>query len=384
MTKSPKDIAARALASALNASDALSALIEKAQTDAGAPFEDEALQLLAQLKIANPADFERWRKKLKDVGCRLGELDKALERFLEIDPARSATQQGTPMQILDIEPWEDEVIGGDVLAALCKTIRRYVVLPAPTVLAVALWAMFTHVFEEFTIAPILAIQSPEKGCGKTTLMDVIENLVARPLLAANITPSATFRSIEMAKPTLLIDEADTFVRDNDELRGVLNSGYRKGGSVIRTVGEDHTPTKFAVWCPKALASIGFLPDTLQDRAIVITLQRKRADETVEAFRNDRTDDLSILARKVARWAQDARVGRAAHEPDMPPELFNRVADNWRPLLTIADIIGEQSGNAARQAACEMFVNGKAERISAQELNCSRIFGIFSKSAKPKS
>jgi putative DNA primase/helicase len=113
-----------------------------------------------------------------------------------------------------------------------------------------LWAIHTHAFECFGHSPRLAITSPEKQCGKTTTLDVLGELVARSLPTSNATTAAIFRTIEIVKPTLLIDEADTFLGENEELRGVLNSGHRRGGQILRTVGEGHEPRQFATWAPR--------------------------------------------------------------------------------------------------------------------------------------
>ena len=59
----------------------------------------------------------------------------------------------------------------------------------------------------------------------------------------------------------MIDEADSFLRDNEELRGVLNSGHRKGGAVLRNVGDDHEPRSFSTYSACAIALIGQLPPT---------------------------------------------------------------------------------------------------------------------------
>src|SRR5260221_610896 len=83
---------------------------------------------------------------------------------------------------------------------------------------------------------LLIINSPEKGCGKTTVLDVVGRTCSRPLFTSNITPAALFRVVEAVQPTLLIDEADSFAAENEELRGVINSGHtRSGAFVIRTV-----------------------------------------------------------------------------------------------------------------------------------------------------
>jgi hypothetical protein len=190
----------------------------------------------------------------------------------------------------------------------------------------------------------------------------------------------------VARPTLLVDEADTFLKENDELRGVLNARHRKGGVVIRTVGEDHEPRQFSVWAPVAIAMIGRLPDTLHDRSTDCRLRRRKPSERVQSFRSDRTDHLLVLARKMARWTSDNAVTLAAADPDMG-SLQNRVADNWRPLFALADLAGgewparvrkiasaadaaraEQSVGALLLADCkDAFDEKNVDRLSSEEL-----------------
>jgi putative DNA primase/helicase len=196
----------------------------------------------------------------------------------------------------------------------------------------------THVFRSFAHSPRFAITSPEKGCGKTTTLDVLAELVAHPLPTSNASVAAVFRIIEMAAPSLLIDEADTFLKENDELRGILNTGHRRGGQVTRTVGDDHEPRQFSTWAPAAIAMIGRLPDTLADRAVCVSLRRKKPTEKVKHFRGDRTDELKRLARMIARWTTDNLEALASSDPDTGT-LYNRAADNWRSLLAIADQAG---------------------------------------------
>src|SRR5262249_581988 len=126
----------------------------------------------------------------------------------------------------------------------------------------------------------------------------------------------------------LIDEADSFLHDNEGLRGVLD-GNRKGDTVMRTVGDDHEVRAFATSGAGAIALIGTLPDTLHDRSVVIDLKRRLAKEKVTPFRFDRAAHLNVLARKAARWAVDNAERVAASDPKMPNGIINREADNWR-------------------------------------------------------
>ena len=197
-------------------------------------------------------------------------------------------------------------------------------------------------------------------------MDVLSRLVSRPLPTANASAAAIFRVVELQRPTLLIDEADTFLPENEELRGILNSGHRQGGSVVRTVGEQFEPRSFSTYAPCAIALIGKLPSTIADRSVAIELRRRRADEAIEPFRFDRTEHLDRLSRKAARWAADNAIDVRGADPEMPAGVFNRVADNWRPLLAIADrAAGEwptrarlaiQRAGECEQSLCELLLS----------------------------
>jgi len=311
-------------------------------------IDTEIVRLAALTRL----EYHRQRKKTaKDLNIPLSILDD------EVKQARSQLQnslgQGQEISLLEPEPWEEPVDGNALLEGLVKVIRAYVVMNEQATIATALWAIHSYAHDASTNTPRLAVLSPEKGCGKTTLLDVLGQIVNRPLLTANVTPAVVFRMIELATPTLLVDEADSFLKGNEELRGILNSGHRKGGQVIRTVGDKHEPRGFSTCCPLAIALIGKLPDTLQDRSVVISLRRRLQDEVITQFRADRTDELKQLARKIRRWTDDNRGALIGAEPDMPPALFNRVADNWRPLLAIADAVGGEWPEKARKAAIEL-------------------------------
>jgi putative DNA primase/helicase len=270
--------------------------------------------------------------------------------------------QGRPINLPEPEPWPDMVDGAALLSAITTAISRYMVMEPGAAECVALWVVHAHALDSFGITPRLSITSPRPQCGKTTLLDIIHRLAVRPLLAGNVSAASVFRVVEVARPTLLVDEADTFLPGNDELRGVLNSGHRRGGSVIRVVGEAMEVREFSTFAPAAIAMIGHLPGTLADRSISITLKRKRADEPVESFRYDKTEELDRLARMCARWAMD-NIGRLREaDPSVPANLYNRAADNWRPLLAIADAAGGEWPDRARKIASTTVDADQAKRI----------------------
>jgi hypothetical protein len=275
----------------------------------------------------------------------------------------------------EIEPWPSSVDGSLLLADLAKTLRRFVVLPPHAAEALALWVLHTYAFQLRAVSAYLGIESPEKRCGKTTLLSVLSQLVNRPIVASNISPSAFFRVIEETRPTLLIDEADTLLQGNDELRGILNSGHTPSTAFVLRVApapsssssfssssssddqdgshlmlpreiknqkskiKNSQLARYSTWCPKALAAIGHLPETLADRCILIRMQRKTPGESCERLRNlDATD----LRRQCLRFVLDNADKIAAARPEIPSSLHDRAADLWEPLLALADLAGEWS------------------------------------------
>jgi putative DNA primase/helicase len=216
-----------------------------------------------------------------------------LDRLVAAERKEDCTVgQGKQLELPEPEPWPEPVDGAALIGGLEAAINRYVVLPKDAAFTCALWALHAHCFDAFTCTPRLAITAPEKRCGKTTLIDVIALLVPKVLTTANISAAALFRTVELARPALLIDEADTFLGENEELRGILNSGHRAGGQVIRAVGEDFEPRAFSTHCPVAIAQIGKLPDTLADRSIHISMKRRAPGERVTRLRHGRTPELS--------------------------------------------------------------------------------------------
>src|SRR5262249_48117462 len=177
------------------------------------------------------------------------------------------------------EPWPSKITGSELLHQLERIFNLYVILPPGAAAMLALWTVHTYLLDAAAVSPIVAVSSPEKRCGKTIVLELLQALVFRPLPASNITAAAVFRSIESFKPALLIDGAETFIRDNEELRGVLNSGQRRRQAfVLRCDGDNYVPRRFSTWCAKAIALIGRLPSTIEDRSIVINMRRKSRDE----------------------------------------------------------------------------------------------------------
>lgn len=277
--------------------------------------------------------------------------------------------QGRGVDLENPEPWPEPVEGGVLLRELEAYFQRFLALPEGASVALPLWVVFSHAHDAFVISPVLAITSPVKRCGKTTLLELLSAVVPKPLPAANITSAGVFRAVDQFDPTLLVDEADTFVHDGSELRGILNSGHRRSmAKVVRNVaaGDDYEPRIFNTWAPKAVALIGELPGTLQDRSVEIRMRRRMEDEEVERLRLDRLGEFEDLRRKAWTWAQENLTGLQQADPGVPGGLHDRACDNWRSLLAVADLAGgewpEKARNAARVLSGQRFEGEQSEAL----------------------
>jgi hypothetical protein len=259
-----------------------------------------------------------------------------------------------------------------VLNKVSETISEYVVLPDGAADAVALWVAHTHAINAFSHTPRLNIRSPEKRCGKTTLRDVLATLVPKPLPTENLSTAVLFRVVDKYQPTLLADEYDSWINDKEDLRGLLNSGHKRGGQALRCVGDDFEPRAFHVFAPVVLAGIGSLPGTLHDRAIVISLERAKPGEIKQRFDSRHTDREQELCRKLARWAADNVDFVKRCDPQLPEIAFNRLADNWRPLFEIAEVAG---GDWPRRALAAFTESRATDELDVQGVGATLLADI---------
>lgn len=304
---------------------------------------------LARLAGLSPIEYDRQRDAAaKAMNIRSSTLDKMVK---ELRQEKSSTEG---IDFDDVEPWPHPVEPALLLSDLVGTVKRFIICPDETAHAAALWIAMTWFMDVVQVAPLAVITAPEKRCGKSQLLFLLGRLVHRPLAASNITPAALFRAVDAWKPTLLVDEADAFMRDNEELRGLLNCGHtRDSAYIVRVVGDDHTPKRFNVWGAKALAGIGHLADTIMDRSIVLELRRKLPHEEVLRLRHAEPGLFDDLSAKLARFATDTRERLRRCRPDLPNALHDRAQDNWEPLLAIAEMAGGEWPQIARHAALKL-------------------------------
>ncbi len=281
---------------------------------------------------------------LHDTAKRMGLRSSKVLKSL-VNKRRSKIASKTPNQ----EPWDQPVNGVDLLIALVAILKAHAVLSDHAAITIALWVLAAHIIEATDIFPFLAINSPVKRCGKTTLLGILRELVPKPLSASNVTAASIYTAVEANCPTLIIDDFDTLIGSKPELRNILNAGHnRRFAWVMRVVAK--LERRYSVYSPKVIGLIGRLPDTIQDRSVVISMRRKLVTETVERFRQDKIEKFVELSRKCARWAKDNLEAIKASDPEAVAGINDRANDNWRILFAVADVCGADWGTKAREAA----------------------------------
>jgi uncharacterized protein DUF3631 len=339
---------------------------KRAPADNSENADDEAE--IARLAALSVLEYERTRKEAaKKLNCRPSILDSLIHarRLLIRPPSETDNLQGEVVNLTDVEPWPEPVNGAEILDAISHRFEHYVVLPQGAADMLSLWCAHTYTYKVFQVSPRVHASSPTHNCGKSTLRDCASLFCQRAVRTDNMSTAVMFRLVSGQSPTVLADECDKWIFPNEELLGLICSGHRKGGDVMRCEGDENELRKFRCHAPIFLAAIGTLPAQVHSRSIVVRLERATREEFKACARFDleHVEVENELCRKLARWVADNRERIAACEPKLPENLFNRMADNWRPLFKIAEVAG---GNWPQRCA-NALIKLTAEEDEAESL-----------------
>jgi len=258
-------------------------------------------------------------------------------------------------------PWQPAgTAGATVLDAVHEFLGRFIAYPEDWARdAHALWIVHTHLVDCFESTPRIAFLSPEPGSGKSRCLEVTEPLVPRPVHAVNTTPAYLFRKVasDEGRPTILYDEIDTVfgpkAKDNEDIRGMLNAGHRKGATAGRAVVRGHqvVTEELEAFCAVALAGLNDLPDTIMTRSVVVRMKRRRQGDYVEPWRHRlNAPEGHALQAQIAAWARTVAVAAMDLWPHIPEGVEDRNADVWEPLLAVGELAGGDWVERARVAA----------------------------------
>ena len=236
--------------------------------------------------------------------------------------------------------------GISLLNAFSEFIRRFVTLSEAQADVCAVWTVHTHALEAAEFTPYLDINSPVHRSGKTRLLEVLRLIVRRQWFTGRVSGPALVRKTAKEQPTLLLDESDTAFSSKDDysekLRGILNTGFERGGTYSTCIqnGNNWDAHDFSTFAPKAIAGIGQLPTTIQDRSIPIRLKRALRHEKRERFHKRKVQpEAETLRKHIEEWVASNLDVLRESEPPLPDELNDRQQDVCEPLLAIADHAG---------------------------------------------
>jgi hypothetical protein len=278
----------------------------------------------------------------KDVAKRLGITVSAIDRLRkqkQLEQAETAT-----VDIVEpVSPWPDPVNAVKMADYIELTIKKHIALRhSEYATAITLWSLSTWLIDAWKIMPHLFFRSLTKGSGKTTALHIVEALAARSYVAANITPAALFRVIEQNSPTLLLDEVDRYLAQDEVLNGIMNAGHTRRTATVTRLEEvdgDYIPRKFNVFGGKCMAGIGKQLDTCMDRSIIVKMEKRLSDERVTKLPLMFFENHFAVRRKIARFAEDNTLRAKELEPVIPNLGNDRAQDNWLPLFIVAELIG---------------------------------------------
>lgn len=243
----------------------------------------------------------------------------------------------------DIKPFDGDVNGLELVNQLIEIVHRYVIVNNNEALAIVYWILQTYNIETFTYAPRLLLISPEKRCGKTTLLELLRLLCYKPWSVGNCTPAVLYKIISKEQPTILIDEADSFFTGNSDLRNIINVGYQHSCGIARSCGKNFEDIKnYNVFSMMAIAAINSLSDTIMDRGIKINMRRKLPSETIQPLRERIVGaEFDVIKSKCRKLMLD--IGKQAGDNIIPyiDGLNDRACDVWEGMISIASIIGDK-------------------------------------------
>jgi putative DNA primase/helicase len=343
-------------------------------------------QVIARLAKLTPLDYARQSDAAAaQLGIkRVAILDRLVSaaRGSGHDSNDEGKLQGRPLQMVEPVPWPQPVNGAALMDEVVTHINRHVVLPTGASVAVALWCVHTYLLDAFRHTPRLTVSSSDPDCGKTTLLDIVAQLVFRPLSTSGISGAAFYRTVEHSHPTLLADEGDSYLHENEELRGCFNAGHKRGGQMIKCVGEDFEPRAFDVFGALAIAMIGLPPATVLSRSISIRMRRAAPGDEFEPLTEPAEKALAQLAYKIARWVADNVQAVAQATPDIPGQLVNRRGDNWKPLFLIATALGGDWPERLKKAAAALLAQAASDPQSLGVMALEDIRALFQQRGNP--
>ncbi|MHB1947067.1 MAG: DUF3631 domain-containing protein [Gammaproteobacteria bacterium] len=322
-------------------------------------------EAIVELSRLDKLAYEQVREeKANELKIRVKILDDQVESERKKNNEEASGNTFFP----PIKPWDKQVVLSSLLEEIIALLEKYVSFNSDyEPVAIALWVIHTYCIEAAYISPILFITSPEMRSGKSTVLSILQKITFRCIAVSSISPSVLYRAIDKFQPTILCDEADTYMTEkNEDLRCILNAGHSRDTSgVLRTNPDSLEPELFNSFGAKCLAGIKGLPGTVEDRSIIIKMRRLKKGEKKAKLRLVQEEQRKCFAdqqSKCLRFAVDNVSSLQMHDPILPDELNSRAADNWHSLFQIAKLAGENWFEITKKAA--IYLSGDKQETKS--------------------
>ena len=325
-----------------------------------AEFEKKSQELHELVKSYDACGFGvRMNHLCKKFGVSREVLKQIRKEVLE--EIKNGFDRRASQLVEDTEPCATPVTMTEALDIIYRTLKRFIIADESLLVRATLWVAHTYFIDELFVSPICLVTSPQSNCGKSLLTTVMSEMCHRSFpITANMSEAALFRIIEECTPTIGLDEADLNLQKHPEIQALLNAGHMRSTAwAFRCEPNNAYVEKFQTFCPKIISGIRStqIRDTLTNRSIILSMRRKRKNESCECFLYSESRDLfAEIRQKIKRAAVDA-IDSGAFNMRMPidwPEWMDdgRARDNWNPLLHIALAASAEWYNRAIEASRE--------------------------------
>lgn len=322
---------------------------EPAQLTASGEAESLACMSLANAATERPAALQRLKKRYGN-GFRASDFDRLVcgcrERLHEGEQAGGADDMP--------EPAADPVTTEELHSEILHQIRRFVAMRSQDAVIAAMYVLLTYVFELFEVCPKCIITAPTEAAGKSRLATVMGCMCNRPETSVRISAAAMIRIVDQERPTLVIAEADAWMKQSDDHRAVINASHERSEAVVKILVPDGQggwePQQFIVFSPQIISGIGDLHRTMMTRSFVIRMRPRLVTEKIDKLRQQQKAELRAVQAKGLRWAQGVgRLLKGYTPPQMPEGFEDRQEDNAEPILAIAELAGPEFAKKIRKA-----------------------------------
>jgi hypothetical protein len=346
--------------------------------------EDEARLLAVDPAMLDGMVVKRRRNRLDKIrkflartveaGCSQHEADQAATMAAEFKSAYDVDE----IELADSVALEDslpDTTAADLLRVLVAVFERHLCLPPGAALVISLWTIHAHALDCFHISPFLITISPLPNCGKSRVLEILSLLTPNAKFSPDFSRAAFGYHDGEPRPTYLIDEAEYSLNSKNSI-STLRSSYRRSSARV----ERKRPGKKAqlqdqvllTWAPKALTWMGPLDSAVESRSILIRMTRMSPEDRdrVQDFNPIDPSTVELLGGlnlEVGAWVRENFHRLKQSAPQMPPELYGRSRDNWKPIFAIANLIGEDFPELVRKAALSIQFAFEAEEPEHQRL-----------------